>query len=612
MNLISLQDALLAWGDHPLLDGASLTIEEGERYGLIGRNGTGKSSLMKVLAGEEKLDDGVINKVNGLRSVYVEQEPLFPEAPSAIDSLLLRVDRDLLNDDRLKWQIKSKLIDYLHRLGINESELDLKKASGGEKKKAALAAALAQEPDLLLLDEPTNHLDIAAILQLESILLAEFRGSRSLVTVTHDRSFLDKVSSKIIELDRGNLSVYPGSFDEYEKRKTEFLESEEKANRQFDKFWAQEEVWIRKGIEARRTRNEGRVRRLEELRRIREQRRDRIGLAKLSLDPGERSGKMVAELESVSKSFGNRTIIKDLSLRIMRGDKLGLLGPNGAGKTTLIKIILGQMQPDSGTVRLGSNLQVAYFDQLRKELDLDKDLMETVSPGSEWVETNGTKKHVISYLGDFLFPPHRMNVKVSSLSGGERNRLLLAKLFAKPANLLVMDEPTNDLDIETLELLEDTLARYSGTVILVSHDRRFMDNVATIAIGPDDQGVWTAYVNGYEGWLSDRKKRQALAEKILSEKSATNSKKQERVQPVKIRLTFKEKKELDTLPTDIAKLEEEKDHLVELMQTMDYHAQPAEQIIKDGQRMSEIEEELEKLYERWEELENKRALSEKN
>ncbi len=612
MNLISLQDALLAWGDHPLLDCASLTIEEGERYGLIGRNGTGKSSLMKVLAGEEKLDDGVINKVNGLKSVYVEQEPVFPEAPTAIDSLLLRVDQDLLNDDRLKWQIKSKLVDYLHRLGLNESELDLQKASGGEKKKAALATALAQEPDLLLLDEPTNHLDIAAILQLESILQSEFRGSRSLVTVTHDRSFLDRVSSKIIELDRGNLSVFPSSFDEYEKRKTEFLESEEKANRQFDKFWAQEEVWIRKGIEARRTRNEGRVRRLEELRRIREQRRDRIGLAKLSLDLGERSGKMVAELESVSKTFGTRTIIKDLSLRLMRGDKLGLLGPNGAGKTTLIKIILGQMQPDTGSVKLGSNLQIAYFDQLRKELDLDKDLMETVSPGSEWVETNGTKKHVISYLGDFLFPPHRMNVKVSSLSGGERNRLLLAKLFAKPANLLVMDEPTNDLDIETLELLEDTLARYSGTVILVSHDRRFMDNVATLAIGPDDEGVWTAYVNGYEGWLSDRKKRLALAEKNVTEKSATIGKKQEKSQPVKIRLTFKEKKELETLPTDITALEEEKVHMVELMQTMDYHTQPADKIIKDGQRMSEIETKLEKLYERWEELENKRELSEKN
>lgn len=492
MSLISILQAHLAWGDKPLLDSVDLTVEEGQRIGLIGRNGTGKSSLMKVLAGLEKLDDGTLHIQNGLNAVYVEQEPFFPEAPTLMESLVLRGRFDDIADSKYRWQLQSRLSEYLHRFGLDENA-DLSKASGGEKKKAALALAFSLEPDLLLLDEPTNHLDIDAIELLEEIILSEFKKSRSLVTVTHDRAFLNRIVDSIWELDRGVVRRYPGNFEEYQTRKAAELADEEKARQNFDKVWSQEEAWIRRGIEARRTRNEGRVRRLEKMRVERENRRDRLGVVDLNIDAGERSGKIVAELTDVYKSYGGRCLINDLTMRVMRGDKLGLLGPNGVGKSTLIKIILGQVAPDEGTVKPGTNLQVAYFDQLRTELDPDKTLQETVSPGSDWVEVGGVKKHIVGYLGDFLFPPHRMNVKVGSLSGGERNRLLLAKLFAKPANLLVMDEPTNDLDIESVEMLEDTLSSYPGTVLIVSHDRQFMDNVATFAIAPDKNGKWTSY-----------------------------------------------------------------------------------------------------------------------
>lgn len=608
MSLISILQAHLAWGDKPLLDSVDLTVEEGQRIGLIGRNGTGKSSLMKVLAGLEKLDDGTLHIQNGLNAVYVEQEPFFPEVPTLMESLVLRGRFDDIADSKYRWQLQSRLSEYLHRFGLDENA-DLSKASGGEKKKAALALAFSLEPDLLLLDEPTNHLDIDAIELLEEIILSEFKKSRSLVTVTHDRAFLNRIVDSIWELDRGVVRRYPGNFEEYQTRKAAELADEEKARQNFDKVWSQEEAWIRRGIEARRTRNEGRVRRLEKMRVERENRRDRLGVVDLNIDAGERSGKIVAELTDVYKSYGGRCLINDLTMRVMRGDKLGLLGPNGVGKSTLIKIILGQVAPDEGTVKPGTNLQVAYFDQLRTELDPDKTLQETVSPGSDWVEVGGVKKHIVGYLGDFLFPPHRMNVKVGSLSGGERNRLLLAKLFAKPANLLVMDEPTNDLDIESVEMLEDTLSSYPGTVLIVSHDRQFMDNVATFAIAPDKNGKWTSYAGGYEEWLRWRAKEGKEEKKTEAAKEAPKEKSVKPKRQPKGGLTYKERQALEALPAAIEALETRQNELIEQMQSPDYAAKSAEDKLKLGDELTDVGSCLEQKYQLWEQLEEKQSLA---
>lgn len=608
MSLISILQGHLAWGDKPLLDSVDLTVEEGQRIGLIGRNGTGKSSLMKVLAGLEKLDDGTLHMQNGLNAVYVEQEPFFPEAPTLMESLVLRGRFDDIADSKYRWQLQSRLSEYLHRFGLDENA-NLFKASGGEKKKAALALAFSLEPDLLLLDEPTNHLDIDAIALLEEIILSEFKKSRSLVTVTHDRAFLNRIVDSIWELDRGVVRRYPGNFEEYQTRKAAELADEDKARQNFDKVWSQEEAWIRRGIEARRTRNEGRVRRLEKMRVERENRRDRLGLVDLNIDAGERSGKIVAELTDIYKSYGGRCLINDLTMRVMRGDKLGLLGPNGVGKSTLIKIILGQVAPDEGTVKLGTNLQVAYFDQLRTELDPDKTLQETVSPGSDWVEVGGVKKHIVGYLGDFLFPPHRMNVKVGSLSGGERNRLLLAKLFAKPANLLVMDEPTNDLDIESVEMLEDTLSSYPGTVLIVSHDRQFMDNVATFAIAPDKNGKWTSYAGGYEEWLRWRAKEREAEKKTEAAKEAPKEKSVKPKRQPKGGLTYKERQVLETLPSEIEALETRQNELIEVMQSPGYAAKSAEDKLKLGDELTDVSSRLEQKYQLWEQLEEKQSLA---
>src|SRR4051812_16782972 len=473
MPLLTLTEAQLAYGDLPLLDDASFALEQRERIGLIGRNGTGKSSLLGVLAGTAALDDGELRKTDGLRIVLVPQEPAFPGKTAGP---------------------KHKLEEFCHRLGI-DPDLDPLKASGGERKRAALAAAFAQEPDVLLLDEPTNHLDIDGIVALENLLLRQ----PAAIFVTHDRAFLDRVATRILELDRGRLLSFPGNFSAYEKRKGEQLAVEAVVHAKFDKFWAQEEAWIRKGIEARRTRNEGRVRRLERLREQRAARRERAGRIQLAIGEGQRSGKLVAELTSVGKSFGGRTLIRNLDLIVSRGDRLGLVGPNGAGKTTLIKLILGQLAPDSGRVRTGANVAPAYFDQLREVLDPEKTVAETISPGSEWVDLPSGRKHVMSYLSDFLFPPRRANSPVRMLSGGERNRLLLARLFARPANVLVLDEPTNDLDIESLELLEAALQDYSGTLLVVSHDRAFLDNVITQTLAAQGNGVWKEYAGGGKG-----------------------------------------------------------------------------------------------------------------
>ena len=601
MALITLSDAHLAYGDLPLLDEAALSIEPGERVGLIGRNGTGKSSLLSVLAGKQRLDDGPIQRQDGLIVHYVEQEPILPEAPTFRESLIARGNIESIADEKEKWRLYAKLDENLSRFELNPDG-DPKLASGGERKRAALALAFTLAPQLMLLDEPTNHLDMRAISLLENICRDELKNQRSLVVITHDRAFLDNVATRIVELDRGTLRSYPGIFSAYEARKEEELAAEALERRRFDKFWAQEEVWIRKGIEARRTRNEGRVRRLEALRRERAARREQMGSIRLAIDAGEKSGKIVAEVTGLSKSFDDHVVVKDLDFTLMRGDRLGLIGPNGAGKSTLIKLILGKLKPDAGKVKLGTNLQIAYFDQLREQLDLNKTVAETIAPGSDWVEIGGERKHVIAYLGDFLFPPRRANVRVSSLSGGERNRLLLARLFALPANLLVLDEPTNDLDIDSLELLEQTLASYPGTIILVSHDRRFLDNVVTEVLAPEGNGKWREYVGGYAEWFAQRP-----AEALPVKKASPSKEEEKKAKPKtqvqqKIKLSWRESRELEALPEKLEALEKEQSDLIARMSEGSYHTKPVDEIKADKNRLDELENEISAGYARWEEL----------
>jgi len=565
MPLLTLADAELHYGDLPLLDRAALAVEAGERIGLIGRNGTGKSSLLGILAGTVALDDGELKKTDGLKIVRVEQEPGVPES-SGVEA--------------------HKLDKFLHLFKVDQT------VSGGELKRAALAHAFAQEPDLLLLDEPTNHLDIDGILVLEQLLLR----TPAAIVVTHDRAFLDRVATRIVELDRGRLLSFAGNFSTYERTKAAQLAAEAVTQRKFDKFWAQEEAWIRKGIEARRTRNEGRVRRLERLRDERAARRSRIGDVKIAIGEGQRSGKLVSEFLKVSKSFHDRVIVKDLDLIVSRGDRLGLVGPNGAGKTTLLNLILGTLAPDSGSVRLGTNVQIAYFDQMREMLDPEKTVAETISPGGDWVELPEGRKHVMSYLGDFLFPPRRANSKVSMLSGGERNRLLLARLFAKPANVLVLDEPTNDLDIESLELLEAALQDYAGTILLVSHDRAFLDNVVTQTLASEGDGQWKEYAGGYSDYVRQRPEAKVVkteAPLVVREGS------------VRKKLSYKETRELQALPGEIAALEAEQKQLAEKMAGPDYYRQPPGVLRADQSRSAEIEALLTEKLERWEALEAK-------
>lgn len=611
MALITLIDAHLAYGDLPLLDEANISIEPGERVGLIGRNGTGKSSLLSVLAGKTMLDDGQLQRMDGLTIHYVEQEPQLPDAPTLKESLILRGKLDETTDEREKWRILAKLDENLSHFELNPNA-DPKLTSGGEKKRAALALAFTLAPQLLLLDEPTNHLDMRAIRLLEARSQDELKNQRSLVVITHDRAFLDKVATRIVELDRGVLRSYPGNFAAYETRKEEELAAEELERRRFDKFWAQEEVWIRKGIEARRTRNEGRVKRLEQLRRERAARRDQMGSIRMSIDAGEKSGKIVAEVKGLSKSFGDCVIVKDLDFTLMRGDRLGLIGRNGAGKSTLIKLLLGKIQPDAGTVKLGTNIKLAYFDQLREQLDLTKTVAETISPGSDWVEIGGERKHIIAYLGDFLFPPRRANVPVSSLSGGERNRLLLARLFALPANLLVLDEPTNDLDIDSLELLEQTLAVYPGTIILVSHDRRFLDNVVTEVLAPEGDGKWREYVGGYTKWFTQRQQENDPFAAAKTEKKAEKPAKNEKprdVIPQKIKLSWREARELEALPEKLEAMEKEQASIINAMSAFDYHSKSVEDIKADKLRLEELEKSIADGWTRWEALSEKESLS---
>ncbi|MFM2188671.1 MAG: hypothetical protein RLZZ452_626 [Pseudomonadota bacterium] len=581
MALIALTNAKLAFGHHPLLDQTNLALEEGERVGLIGRNGTGKSSLLKILAGIEKLDDGLLQIQQGLRIAYVAQEPIldskntiFEAASEGIANIkylrteyetLAQADWNEANQERLDqlqsqldashgWNWEQRVSEILNRLHLHSDQI-IGMLSGGTKKRVALAQALVTQPDVLLLDEPTNHLDLDSITWLEG-LLNEYLGS--IVFITHDRSFLDQVATRIVELDRGLLRSYPGNYSRYEFVKEEELNAEALANARADKLLAQEEVWVRKGVEARRTRSVGRVVRLEKLRAMRAERRNAMGQVKLSIAAGERSGKIVADLDNISKSY-QKPIVKNFTATILRGDKVGILGPNGVGKTTLLKLILGELVPDSGIVKLGTRIEVAYFDQMRESLNLEATLEDFISPGSEWVEIGNQRKHVKSYLGDFLFAPERTNSPVLTLSGGERNRLLLARLFARPANVLVLDEPTNDLDIDTLDLLEQLLQDYQGTVFLVSHDRTFLDNVVTSMIAYEGDGLWREYEGGYEDYkvqkqrsaviISDHDPKPAEVKapaKPVSNRSATKSK-----------LSSKEKIELEQLPVKIDELEQE-------------------------------------------------------
>jgi ABC transport system ATP-binding/permease protein len=608
MSLITLLNAHIAFGERPLLDEAQLTVQAGERLGLIGRNGTGKSTLLGVLAGKNPLDDGQLQRREGLRLALVEQEPQLPSEETLQDSLLLRAKACALwsdgtpGDEREHWRLESRLEEFLHRFGLT-GVTSPASCSGGERKRATLALALALQPDLLLLDEPTNHLDIEAIERLEELLLKV----PAAIVITHDRAFLDRVTTRIIELDRGILRSYPGSFAAYEQRKDQELAAEDTARRRFEKFWQQEEVWIRKGVEARRTRNEGRVRRLEQLRIERATRRDRLGNIRFAPNPGERSGDLVAEFDGVSKRFGARPLIEGLSMRIMRSDRIGLIGPNGAGKSTLIRLILGELAPDAGTVRLGTRLNIAYFDQLRTQLDPSMTLADAISPGSDWVQLGSERKHIVSYLGEFLFPAQRVKSPISMLSGGERNRLLLARLFAQPANLLILDEPTNDLDIESLELLEQRLQDYEGTLLLVSHDRRFLDNVVTQTLAAEGNGVWREYAGGYSDYLRQRPPLPVRRTNEAGQKPARPA--GETPLKTRTRLSYKEERELAALPEEIESLEREQTELTARMREADYHRLGGERLRGDRKRLAELEELLLARFARWESLEERRTRS---
>jgi len=601
MPLLTLIDAQLAYGMLPLLDRTALTVQADERIGLIGRNGTGKSSLLGVIAGTVTLDGGEVRRQESLRVALVGQEPELPAAASLRESLiaLARVSEGQarLDDDRDRWRLEARLTEFLHRFRV-DGEIGPGSASGGEVKRAALALAFALGPDLILLDEPTNHLDIDGIALLEAALV---KGPPAIV-VTHDRWFLDRFATRIVELDRGVLRSYAGNYSDYARIKSDELSAEDTAHRRFDKLWAQEEAWIRRGIEARRTRNQGRVTRLEKLRRERAARRERIGNVRLAIDAGGRSGRLVAELEAICKSYGDKAIVKDLSLTLRRGDRVGLIGPNGAGKSTLLRIILGELAPDSGRVRMGVNVVPAYFDQMREQLDPERTVAETVSPGSEWIEVNGVRKHVLAYMGDFLFPPRRVNSPVRMLSGGERNRLLLARLFARPANVLVLDEPTNDLDLESLELLEEALQDYPGTLLLVSHDRAFLDNIVTQTLAAEGGGLWREYVGGYTDWLSQQGAANTAPEPDTVPPQPPDGA-APRSERSRAKLSYKETRELESLPARIEALEAEQRALAAKMNAPDYYQAGGAAMKADHARSEELEALIHAQLERWEALE---------
>ncbi|MBK8687150.1 MAG: ATP-binding cassette domain-containing protein [Betaproteobacteria bacterium] len=644
MPVVSLSRARLAYGHQPLLDGADFQLDARERVGLIGRNGSGKSSLLKVLAGQAHLDDGELWVAPQARVACVAQEPDLDPAASVYDAVALGIGAagQLLADyhhataalaehaddgaalarvDRLQaeldatdgWTLGHRVDTVLSRLEL-AADVRVGTLSGGWQKRVSLAQALAAAPDVLLLDEPTNHLDLAAIGWLED-LLRGFPGA--VLCVTHDRRFLDAVATRIVELDRGRLQSYPGSFAAYQERKARELADEAVVSAKADKVLAQEEIWIRKGVEARRTRNEGRVLRLEALRRERAARRERLGQVTLRLDAGEKSGKMVAELDRVCKAYGGRRLIDGFSARIIRGDRIGLIGPNGAGKTTLLKLILGEIEPDSGTVRRGANLAVAYYDQLRAALDPDLTLQDAISPGADFIDIGGVRRHVVTYLGDFLFPPERARSPIRSLSGGERNRLLLARLFSQPANVLVLDEPTNDLDIETLELLEALLQDYAGTIFLVSHDRAFLDNVVTQTYVFEGAGKLQEYAGGYSDWHAYQTARDAEREAAARQVGATTraarapaaaARGPEGAPPRREgKLNTNEQKELAALPQRIEELEARSAALRERFADPALYRDAPADVRALGVEQEAIEDELAAAYARWEALETRSA-----
>jgi ATP-binding cassette subfamily F protein uup len=633
MPHITLDNASLAFGHHALLDKASFQLDPGERVGLIGRNGAGKSSLLKVIAGETKLDDGNVWRATSVRIVYVPQEPVLDPnhtvfeavaeglgamqqvlvdyhevthsmgAPDADIEALMERMQTLQHELDAKdgWGMQAKVETVLSKLSL-DPDTPIAALSGGWRKRVALGRALVADPEVLLLDEPTNHLDLEAIQWLEELLL-NFNGG--VLFITHDRRFLNRLANRIVELDRGHLTDFVGNYENYLLKKEELLAVEATHAAKFDKVLAQEEAWIRQGVKARRTRNEGRVRQLEKLRLERAARRERQGNVKLSLDAGERSGKLVAELDNVVKAYGDRTLIQGFSTRIMRGDRIGLLGPNGIGKTTLLKLILGEEEADSGTIQRGTNMNVAYFDQMREQLDEEATLADTISPGADFVEIGNERKHVISYLEDFLFPPQRSRSPVKSLSGGERNRLLLARLFARPSNVLVLDEPTNDLDIDTLELLESLLQDFPGTLFLVSHDRAFLENTVTQVIAFEGNGQLTEFGGGYDDWLRFTQQRASAISSTAKAKAPEP--KAASTKPAKAKISYKEQLELAELPAGIEKIEAEISAINATLADPEIYKTDLEKATKLQTRLTELDEALLNIIARWEELESKNA-----
>ena len=627
MALITLSNAHLAFGHVALLDGAGFSLDSGERVALIGRNGTGKSSLLKILAGLERPDDGVLQFQQGLRRTYVPQEPVFEAAATVFEAaaegaaeareLRQRYEQHLPGDDldalqtRIEhldgWMWEQRVEQTLQRLHL-DGEARVDALSGGTKKRVALAQALVAHPDVLLLDEPTNHLDLDAIEWLQG-LLANWSGA--LVFVSHDRAFIDAVATRIIELDRGVLRSYPGNYAAYEVTKARELQGEALASARADKLLAAEEVWVRKGVEARRTRAVGRVVRLERLRAQRAARRESLGQVRLEIDSGVPSGKLVAVLDDVSFRFDSQGpwLIDRFTATFLRGDKVGLVGPNGSGKTTLLKLILGQLEPARGKLRRGSKLQVAYFDQMRDALDLEATLADTISPGSEWIEFGGQKKHVMSYLNDFLFSPERANSPVRTLSGGERNRLLLARLFALPANVIVLDEPTNDLDIDTLELLEELLLGYSGTAFIVSHDRRFVDAVVTSTVAWEGDpawggkpGLWREYEGGISDWQQQRERSRVLANAVAPVPAPAPAPAAAAPPVSRSKRSYKEQREFDALPARIAVLEAEQKAIGQAIDDPSLYAKDPQRATELHARYAQIDDELLAALERWEAL----------
>ncbi|MDH5435623.1 MAG: ATP-binding cassette domain-containing protein [Gammaproteobacteria bacterium] len=626
MPLLTLTDVSLAYGHHPLLEKVDFLVDAGERVCLVGRNGAGKSTLFRVITGEAEPDEGDVWRKDGLRISHLLQEvpadnthtifevvahglgkmgDLLSEYHNAVhhvgsEEVPLNVLADLQHQIEINdgWNLNQKIETVLSKLDLPEDK-QLQDCSGGVRRRVMLAQALVSEPELLLLDEPTNHMDIAAITWLEEFLKA-YKGG--LIFITHDRTFLKNLATRIVELDRGKLTSWPHNYERYLEKKEELLAQEERTNAKFDKKLAEHEAWIRQGVKARRTRNEGKVRRLEEMRKQHSQRVSQMGRVSLNVEEGEQSGKRVVDLQHINFKYDDETIIKDFSTSIMRGDRIGIMGPNGCGKSTLLKIILGEIQPESGNVIMGTKLEIAYFDQQRDILDPEKTVRENISEGSDYVNVRGRSRHVVGYLKGFLFPPERIDSPVKILSGGERNRLLLARLFTKPANMMVLDEPTNDLDVDTLELLEDLLEEYEGTLLLVSHDRAFLDNVVTSTIVFEGDGRFEEYVGGYEDMLRQRK---TAMQAENAGKETKNSPQTDQTNQARKKLSYKETRELEQLPQIIEQLETEQHQLQQQISSSEFYQQDKDKITKTLARVEEVNKNLEQAFTRWEYLDGK-------